>query len=232
MHLLTVVLPLVFIEAGLRTVIINRLQQTPVLRFSIQTDAGAEEIHKEVGHFAAHTPPQEGQIAGGFRIGFPFRQIDACDDISMIDIKIMGAADIQRFIDAHTVLAVQYGDQQILYRQVAIMAEQHDAAFSERVFGQLITQATGGSPAESQKIVLAFAAVTQRISQFALFIKQAISLALGAVNAVQLFHHFGDGRIGRQQRFAQHQLKRLFITLDQLVEGNLLDIQTHGRLSF
>jgi hypothetical protein len=33
------------------------------LRFGVQTLAGAEEIHKEVGHFAPYPPFQEGEVA-------------------------------------------------------------------------------------------------------------------------------------------------------------------------
>ncbi len=70
----------------------------------------------------------------------------------MVNIQIMGRADIQLFVDAHTAQVIEYRHQQILDRKVTILAEEDNASFGERVFRQLIAQATGRRAAKRQKL--------------------------------------------------------------------------------
>jgi hypothetical protein len=90
----------------------------------------------------------------------------------------MGRADIQLFVDAHTAQVIQHRHQQILDRQITILAEQHNTAFGERVFRQFIAQAAGRRAAERQKLFFALTLQAQRLRQFALFIEQAIGFVL------------------------------------------------------
>ena len=116
----------------------------------------------------------------------------------MVDIQIMRRADIQLLIHAHAAQVIQHGNQQILYRQVAIVAEQDDAAVGEGIFCQLVAQTPGGRAAKRQEILFPLTLQAQAISQFTLFAEQTIGFIFGAVDAMQLSHHFHNGRRGFQ----------------------------------
>ena len=117
----------------------------------------------------------------------------------MVNIQIMGRADIQLFVDAHTAQVIEYRHQQILDRKVTILAEEDNASFGERVFRQLIAQATGRRAAKRKKLFFPLTLQAQRLGQFALFIEQAIGFAFGAIDPVQFSHHLDDRRVRLQQ---------------------------------
>ena len=78
------------------------------------------------------------------------------------------------------------------------MTEQDDTAVCERVFCQFVTQTSGGGAAKRQEILFALTLQTKTISQFALFAEQTIGFIFSTVDAVQLRHHFHNGRRGFQ----------------------------------
>ena len=117
----------------------------------------------------------------------------------MVNIQVMGRADIQLFVDAHTAQVIEHRHQQILDRQVTILAEEDNAPFSERIFRQFIAQTTSRRAAERQKLFFPLTLQTQRLRQFTLFIEQAIGFAFGAIDPVQFSHHLDDRRVRLQQ---------------------------------
>ncbi len=198
-HLLAHVLTFRFIQLRFCGEIIHCLQQAAILRFGVQPFAGAEEIHKEVSDLAPYPTFEKRQIAGRLRISFPLGKIDTRHDIRMVDIKIMRRVNVQIFIDPHTTQVVQYRNQQILHRQVTIMAEQYNAAVRKGIFRQFVTQASGRRPAKGKKIFFPLTLQPQRLRQFTLFIKQAIRLILGAIDPMQFSHHLDNGGCRLQQ---------------------------------
>ncbi len=49
---------------------------------------------------------------------------------------------------------------------------------------------------------------------------------------MQFGHHLFNRRSRLQQRVAQHHVQVLLIAFDELMQSNLVDIQTHVKLSF
>ncbi len=111
----------------------------------------------------------------------------------MVNVEIVGGADIELLVDAHAAEVVQHRHQQILHRQVAVVAEQHDTAVGKGVFRQLVAQASGRRPAEGEEIVVALALLAQRVCQLALFVKQTVGFIFCTVDPVQLGHHLYNG---------------------------------------
>ncbi|CSP68307.1 Uncharacterised protein [Shigella sonnei] len=52
----------------------------------------------------------------------------------MIDIKIMGWVDVEIFVNTHTAQVAQNCHQQILHRQITVVAKQHESTVSKRIF--------------------------------------------------------------------------------------------------
>ncbi len=72
----------------------------------------------------------------------------------------------------------------------------------------------------------------QRLRQFTLFIKQAIRLILGAIDPMRFSHHLDNGGCRETgNEYAQDQLRFCSSLDNKLVQGNLVDIQTHDKLS-
>ncbi|MNR04777.1 hypothetical protein D3C85_1207660 [compost metagenome] len=73
----------------------------------------------------------------------------------MIDIQIVRGADVELLIHTHTAQIVQHGDQQIVHRQITVLAEQHDTAIRKRIFRQFVAQTPCRRPAKRQEILFA-----------------------------------------------------------------------------
>ena len=78
------------------------------------------------------------------------------------------------------------------------MAEQDDTAVGERIFRQLVAQTPGCRAAKRQEILFALTLQAQAIGQLTLFAEQTIGFVFGAVDAMQLCHHFHNGCRGFQ----------------------------------